>query len=126
MTGSTFSGTWQCKYWYPSNDQPGTEEVSEYTGTFHQIGRHITYQSEPNEDGSYMFVRMTADGDLVTGTWHENTAPEGEFAGSMYSGAFQALVDESGGKVDGKWAGIGQEDGKRQIYTGRLLFERVQ
>ena len=127
MTNDSLSGTWRCQYWYPSNTKPGTEEISGYTGTLlRRSGDHYVYESEPNEEGSYIFVRMTIDGDLATGTWYENTSPNGEFAGSTYSGAFQALVDKSNSKIEGKWAGIGQEGGKRQIYTGRILFEHLE
>ncbi len=125
MTQKDFAGTWQCTYWYPSNTKPGTQEPSAYTGTFHTSGDQLVYESQPNDEGSYMFVRMTAEDDLVTGTWHEGTSPTGEFEGSIYSGAFQALVDESGGVIEGKWVGIGQEKGKRQIYTGRWQFTKA-
>jgi len=121
----TFSGTWQFTYWYPSNKQPDTEEPSQYTGTFHKSDKQWVYQSEPNAEGAYMFVRMTLDNDLITGTWYENTSPSGEFEGSTYSGAFQALIDKAGTKVEGKWAGIGQDNGIRKIYTGRLEFVRA-
>ncbi len=128
MSDIDFSGSWQGTYWFPSNTQPGTEEASQYTGSFHKTGRggkQLVYESQPNASGSYLLARMTVDGDLVTGTWHESTSPTGEFEGSQYSGAFQALVDESGNTIDGKWAGIGQADGKRQIYTGRIQFTRI-
>lgn len=120
-----FSGTWQCKYWYPSNTQPGTEEISQYTGTFRRQDNQLVYESQPNKENSYMFVRMNVDGDLATGNWHESTSPTGEFEGAIYSGVFQALIDNAGDTIDGKWVGIGQEDGKRQIYTGRWQFVRA-
>ena len=119
-----FTGTWKCSYWFPSNRKPGTEEASTYTGKFHKKGSELVYESEPNDEGSYMFVRMTLDGDLITGNWHEHTSPDGEFEGTVYSGAFQALIDKAGKKVEGKWAGIGQERGKRKIYTGRWQFAK--
>ena len=127
MSGSniTPSGTWQCTYWYPSNIKPGTEEASEYTGTFKKSGKQYVYESHPKPSGDHMFVRMTIEDDLVTGTWHENTSPTGEFGGAIYSGAFQALISEAGDKIEGKWAGVGQDNGKRSIYTGRWLFKKV-
>ena len=119
-----FAGTWKFTYWWPSNKMPGSEEPSDYTGSIQKRGNQFIFESQPNKDGSYMFARMTVDGDLATGTWWESTSPTGEFKGSQYSGAFQALINESGDKIQGKWAGIGQEKGKRQIYTGRLEFIR--
>lgn len=117
---------WHCKYWYPSNKKPGTEEISAYTGSIQKSDGQYVYESDPTESKAYMFVRFTVNGDLATGTWHENTSPSGEFRGAIYGGAFQALVDDSGDKIDGKWVGIGQENGKRQIYTGRWLFEKAE
>lgn len=119
-----FSGKWKCTYWFPSNKNPGTEELSSYSGKFQKRAKQYVYESEKNEDGSYLFVRFLLDGDLATGTWWESTSPTGEFEGSIYCGAFQALLDKTGDALKGKWAGIGQENGKRQIYTGRIEFTR--
>ncbi len=121
-----FSGTWRCRYWYPSNQRPGTEDVSEYFGGLHKRGEEIVYESQPNDEKSYMFIRMTLDGDLLTGTWHEHTSPTGEFKGAQYSGAFQILRNTKNTEMDGKWVGIGQDNGKRQIYTGRLQLEQIE
>lgn len=122
--GDKLVGDWICRYWYPSNEKPGTEEFTEYNGEFIMKDNQLVFESRPNAENSYMFIRMTADGDLVTGNWHENTSPTGEFAGAIYSGVFQALIDETGKTIEGKWTGIGQENGKRQIYTGRWQFVR--
>lgn len=122
------TGSWQCTYWFPSNSQPGAEEASQYTGTVLKTGKggkQLVFESQPNASGSYLIVRMSIDADLATGTWHESTSPTGEFEGSQYSGAFQALVDESGDMIEGKWAGVGQEKGQRQIYTGRIQLSRL-
>ena len=72
-----------------------------------------------------MFVRMVVDNDLVTGNWHETTAPDGEFKGSIYTGTFQLLVETDGSRMDGLWVGNGQEDGKKHIYSGRWEFVRA-
>ena len=127
MTQSNdFSGTWRFCYWWPSNNKPGTEEPSEYVGKIQKRGDELIFESHPNEEKSYMFVRMTVDGDLVTGTWHEDTSPTGEFKGAQYSGAFQVLRNPENTIMNGKWAGIGGEaEGKRDIYTGRLQFHRT-
>jgi hypothetical protein len=118
LSDPAFNGTWRCRYWYPSNKHDG-EDVSEYRATIHQTGNELVLESSPNEEKSYMLARLVLDGDVVTGTWQENTSPHGEFAGLVYSGAVQLLVSEAKDHMDGKWVGIGQEDGKKQIYTGR-------
>ena len=119
------SGKWKAKYWYPSNQKPGTEEISEYTGEFKKSGKQYVYESDPQDSGAYMFVRMTVDDDLITGNWHENTSPTGEFRGAIYSGVFQALFEHSMQKIKGIWSGIGQDDGVRKIYSGQWMFERA-
>lgn len=121
----TLSGVWRLQYWYPSNQRPGTQDISDYIGTITQTGNKLVFESHPNEINAYMFVKMIIDGDLVTGDWHENTSPTGEFKGVIYSGAIQLLVNYEDEIIDGKWVGIGQDNGKRQIYTGRWLFDRV-
>lgn len=120
----SFSGTWHCRYWYPSNQHDG-EDVSEYTAIIHQDGDTLVLASQPNAEGSYMIARIRVEGDLVTGTWQENTSPDGEFKGAMYSGAFQLLLDETQSTMEGKWVGVGQEEGKRKIYTGRWQITRA-
>ena len=119
-----YTGVWRCRYWYPSNTRPG-EDVSEYYATIQQKGKELVMESLPNKEESYMFARMVVDGDLVTGTWHENTSPSGEFAGSLYSGAMQLLFNETNDVMSGKWVGIGQESGVRKIYTGKWELSRA-
>ena len=116
--GTTFAGTWQCRYWYPSNTHDG-EDISEYEVTINQTGNKLVLQSLPNKEESYMLARLVVDGDVVTGTWQENTSPHGEFAGLIYSGAVQLLLDKARDRMEGKWVGVGQEDGKKKIYAGR-------
>lgn len=126
MTEQTFTGTWHCRYWYPSNEHEG-EDVSEYDMKVHQQDRELVFESLPNEAESYMLVRLTLDGDLATGTWHETTSPHGAFKGAMYSGAGQLLATDSGQRFEGKWAGIGFDHdlSKPRIYSGNWELVRV-
>lgn len=120
----TFAGIWHCCYWYPSNTHEG-EDISEYYVKVHQMGSKLIIESLPNKIGAYMFVNLTLDGDLATGSWQEDTAPEGEFKGAVYSGALQLLLNEAKDRFEGKWVGVGQEEGKRYIYTGRWELARA-
>lgn len=124
-----FSGTWHCRYWYPSNDHPG-EDISEYDMTMTRQGHRLVLTSLPTKNGSYMTIRVRAEGNLATGAWQESTAPDGSFEGMVYSGAFQLIIDEENRRMDGKWVGIGREkldDGsfEEQIYTGKWELVRV-
>jgi hypothetical protein len=125
-----FTGVWRSRYWYPSNEKPGSEEASEYQLDAHLQGNRLTMTSLPSKDGSYMSLKLTLEDGLATGAWQESTAPEGEFQGMVYSGAMQLIISEDSQQMDGKWVGIGREkldDGtfEPRIYTGRWLLERM-
>jgi hypothetical protein len=113
-----FSGVWLCRYWFPSNQFDG-EDISSCEVKIHRNGNQLVLESLPNKEEAFLSARMVADGDVVTGTWQENTSPHGEFAGSIYSGAVQLIANGDGDRIEGKWVGIGQENGKKQVYTGR-------
>lgn len=127
MTGQNhneYAGIWYCAYAYPSNNHEG-EDLSEYYATVHQRGSTLTIQSIPNKLGSYLFVKLHVDGALATGTWEENTSPDGEFAGSTYSGAMQLIISDDNDHMDGQWVGVGKEDGKHKIFHGRWIMRRA-
>lgn len=121
---NTFEGIWYCGYWYPSNQHEG-EDLSEYYARAYQKGNTLTIESLPTEKGDYILLRLVVDGDLATGVWEESTAPEGEFAGAIYSGAVQMLISKNNKRMEGKWVGVGQDDGKRGIYSGRWEMHRA-
>jgi hypothetical protein len=83
-------------------------------------------ESSPDKGDSYMFVRLKVDGDVASGSWHEN-AKKDEFGGAMYSGAGQLIISDDKRKMDGLWAGAGVDrtTGKLKMYTGRWQLERL-
>jgi hypothetical protein len=121
MTDNEFSGIWCCRYWFPSNANPGEEEPSEYQVTIRQRDNKLILESLPNQEESYMLVRLKLDGEVVGGSWQENTSPHGEFKSMIYSGLVQLLYDKEAKRMDGMWVGIGRDHkaGKPAIYTGR-------
>ncbi len=120
----TYAGIWRSTYWFPSNDHDG-EDASEYYVEAHQRGNKLVLESLPQKGDAYMVMYLTVDDDLATGVWEETTAPEGPFKGAMYSGAMQLLITEDGNSMHGQWVGVGEEDGKRQIYNGRWELVRA-
>ncbi len=124
LHSNNLSGKWWCRYWFPSNKKEG-EEKSEYKVTIHHNGKNIILESLPNTDESYMLARMVIDGDVATGTWQEHTAKNGEFAGTVYSGALQLLLNGDNDRLDGLWVGIGQETGEKKIYSGKWEIVRA-
>src|SRR5216117_39259 len=101
-----FAGIWKCTHWYPNKDD-SSEDVSENQMRAHRDGDDVVFESLPNEEGSYMFVRLTVHGEVATGSWHETTSPGGDFSSANYSGAGQLLVSEDGKRMEGQWAGVG-------------------
>ncbi len=116
---SDFLGRWQCTYWFPSNRFVG-DEPSKYYMRSREEGDTLVFESEPNEEGSHMVVRLTIEDDIATGTWYENTAPNDEFKGATYSGTGQLTIDPKTRYLEGKWAGAGYDRklGKKRIYSG--------
>ncbi len=114
-----FSGRWHCTYWFPSNTFVG-DEPSEYDMVAHQDGATLVLESEPNDSNAYMFIRLTIEEGVATGTWHETTSPTGEFKGAQYSGSGQLIIDPKTHFMEGKWAGAGYDHRlkKMRIYTG--------
>jgi hypothetical protein len=119
------SGEWYSYHWYPTSDDKD-EECSEYQVRAYRTANEVVFASRTKDDGSYMLIRLTVDGSIATGTWYENTSPEGEFKGMMYSGAGQMLLDESGKTLEGMWAGVGIDHTteKPRVYSGRWELRR--
>lgn len=121
-----FSGVWQSVHWYPTKDD-SAEESSKYDMKVFQTGHDLVFQSTPMDDGSYLLIRLSVDGNVATGTWYEHTSPEGDFDSTMYSGAGQLLVSEDGKSMAGLWAGAGfdHQANKPRVYTGRWELHYV-
>lgn len=128
-SNNVFSGKWECRHWYPSNNHDG-DEVTKHIMNANQAGNRITMTSLQDEHGSYLTVRLNVEQGLATGAWQETTALEGEFKGMTYSGAMQLIISDDEQQMDGKWVGIGREkldDGSYEprIYTGKWELARA-
>lgn len=130
-TDHEFTGTWNVTFWYPSNDHEG-EDMSSFVSDAYQTKNKLVFQSRPLADSeAHLTVNLTVDGAIATGSWYENTDPNGKFEGMIYTGAMQLLVSDDGDKFEGQWVGVGREkldDGSFELrtYTGKWLIERSQ
>ena len=126
MTDDIFAGTWHSTYWYPSNNHDG-DDTSEYDVEIQQTGNELVIHSLPNPIHAYIQMRLVVDNELVTGSWLENTSPEGEFQAMMYSGVLQLIVDDDKQRMSGKWVGVGRdlENQRPEIYTGKWELTRT-
>lgn len=100
-----FSGIWHGAYEYTSSAKPGTF-TSEYDFKIISVGNQIIMQSIPNDYGDYIFLRLTQDDRVLTGTWHEQTSSKGPYRGVAYYGAIQLVISEDGKSMTGKSVGF--------------------
>ena len=80
----------------------------------------LVLESEPNEERSYMLIRLKIDNNVAVGNWYETTSPTGEFKSAQYSGSGQLIVSPETYNMEGKWAGAGYDHKLKQmrVYTG--------
>lgn len=116
-----FSGDWHGVYTYTSSAKPGTFE-SPYELKIYNIGNQVVMQSRPSDFGDYILLRLTQDGNILTGTWYEQTSPKGSYKGVAYYGGIQLILDKSGDKFVGKWVGLDRTD---HIRSGDWTITRV-
>lgn len=114
------SGMWRSVYHYTSSQKPG-EFTSEYDVRIHSVGNELVIQSVANAEKSYILLRMTLDGRIATGTWHEETSPTGDYQGEVRYGALQLVLDEAGNVWRGKWVGFSRT---MEVYAGNWVITR--
>jgi transcriptional regulator with XRE-family HTH domain len=117
---ANYSGVWLSRYEYYSSGREGT-----FTGRHHvvvlQHGDRLTVRSLPGSSDSPLTMDLTVDGNVLTGTWVEQTAREGYYRGARYHGAIQLLAEPTGRRLSGKWVGFGRD---MDVNTGpwELVF----
>lgn len=116
------SGVWRSTYGFVSNSRGGIKCESEYFVTIYKKGEHLIVESLPNKEESYLLLRLTLDGRVATGTWSEQTSPNGYYEGATYYGALQLILSEDGKKLAGKWLGF---DRNLQINSGPWEIARI-
>jgi hypothetical protein len=105
------SGVWLSTYEYFSSGRGDTFTGKHYVVLL-QHGNRLTARSLPNASlnpNSPLTLDLQLDGNTVTGTWTEQTAPDGYYRGARYFGALQMLVEPTGRRMAGKWVGFGKE-----------------
>ncbi|HSX42643.1 MAG TPA: hypothetical protein VLF59_00985 [Candidatus Saccharimonadales bacterium] len=119
-----FPTFWRSTYWFPSNkvvsDEPSTYNMKSYLK-----GDELVLESLPNEEGSYMLIRLKVDNGVAVGDWHETTSPTGEFEGAQYSGSGQLVISPDTYYMEGMWVGAGYDRKLKQmrIYSGNWQIE---
>jgi hypothetical protein len=115
------SGVWLSRYEYFSSGRDAAFVGQHYVVVL-QHGDRLTVRSLPGSSDSPLTMDLTVDGNVITGTWVEQTAPESYYRGARYHGAIQMLVEPTGRRMVGKWVGFGKE---MDVNTGpwELIFQ---
>jgi transcriptional regulator with XRE-family HTH domain len=101
------TGIWLSSYDYFSS---GRDQA--LTGRHHVIllhrGARLMIRSLPAMP-SQLSMELSTNGQVITGTWTEQTTAEGYYHGAVYHGAIQMLQEPTGRRLAGKWVGFGRE-----------------
>ncbi|MGW3087782.1 helix-turn-helix domain-containing protein [Streptomyces sp. NPDC001108] len=103
-----YSGVWLSRYEYFSSGRENTFTGLHYVVLL-QHGNRLTARSLPGSSDSPLTMDLAVEGNVVTGTWKEQTAGEGYYQGAVYHGAIQLLAEPTGRRMTGKWVGFGKE-----------------
>jgi transcriptional regulator with XRE-family HTH domain len=116
-----YSGVWLSRYEYYSSSRDATFS-SEHFVVVLQHGDRLTVRSLPGSADSTVTMDLTIDGNVLTGTWVEQTSTTGHYRGARYHGAIQLLAEPTNHRLTGKWVGFGQQ---LEVNTGpwNLTFQ---
>lgn len=103
------SGIYLSVYEYPSSGRGGTLTSRHYVMAV-QRGAKLAVRSVPGS-ASQLAMDLSVNGRVLTGTWAEQTQPDGRYRGAVYTGAIQLIEDENPDprRFAGKWAGFGKD-----------------
>jgi hypothetical protein len=116
-----YSGVWLSRYEFYSSGRDAAFTGQHYV-LLQQHDNRLAVRSLPGSADSTLSMDMTVDGNVITGTWTEQTAPNGYYRGARYHGAIQMLAEPTGRRLAGKWIGFGKD---MDINTGpwELVFQ---
>lgn len=110
MANTDFSGIWLSSYSF-HNDARNFDGRSEHYVRIFKNGDDLVVESVPGLNAAYVILRLHVAGNLATGSWQEETAPEGYFKGAIYSGALQLLIADDKKSMKGKWVAFTSSGG---------------
>jgi transcriptional regulator with XRE-family HTH domain len=122
IPGGPLTGIWLSRYEYVSSGR-GDQTFSSlhYVVILHR-GQRVQVRSLPETASGRVIMDLTANGQVITGTWTEQTNPNGYYQGSVYHGAIQMLLEPTGHRMSGKWVGFGRDF---DLNTGPWTLELV-
>jgi len=105
------TGIWRSAYSYVSSSRGNKTFTSEHYVMVIQHGNRIRVTSLAGTATGRVTMDLTIDGQVITGTWQEETDPDGYYKSSTYSGAIHMLLDHTGHRMKGKWLGFNRDGG---------------
>jgi transcriptional regulator with XRE-family HTH domain len=118
---SDYSGIWLSRYEYFSSSREQAYAGQHFV-VLQQDGGTVSVRSLPNSASSTMGMDLAVDGNVLTGTWVEDTDKTGYYRGKRYVGGIQLVADPSGARLAGKWVGHGK-DGDVNTGPWRLDYQ---
>lgn len=122
VSSGPLTGIWRSRYEYVSSGRGGQTFASEHYVVILHRGTHLQLRSLPDTAPGRVMMDLSVNGQVVTGSWTEQTNPDGYYQGSVYSGAIQLLLDPTGHRMSGKWVGFGRDF---DVNTGPWILELV-
>jgi DNA-binding transcriptional regulator YiaG len=113
------TGIWLSKYDYPSSSRGKVYSGAHYVVL---IQRGAKIQARSIGSPSKLLMDLTAEGNVLTGTWREETDPDGYYRGATYHGAIQLTVGPSEHRMKGQWAGFGKDG---EVNSGPWTLDLV-
>lgn len=115
------TGIWRSTYVYTSSSR-GQELTSEHYVMVIHRGNRLQVRSLPKTATGRVMMDLVADGPVISGTWTEETNPDGYYQGSTYSGAIHMLLDPTGHRMKGRWLGFNRDG---EIQDGPWILNLV-
>jgi transcriptional regulator with XRE-family HTH domain len=101
------TGIWLSSYDYFSSSRNATFTSKHYVMVL-QRGASLIVRSLPLQS-SQVSMELSVNGQVITGSWAEETERGGYYSGAMYYGSIQMLLDVTGRRMAGKWVGFGRD-----------------
>lgn len=115
MAKQDFSGVWHSIYHYKHPGLDGLQE-SVHDVKILRRGDNLVIESLPNEENSYLVMRLKLDERTAVGTWEEHTSPTGPHKREVYSGAVLLLLNEAGNFFDGMFLSVDRRNHVKSNY----------
>lgn len=107
----SLTGVWLSRYEFFSSGRDETFESKHHVLVM-EHGERLTVESLPGAStttGSSLSLDLARTGNVITGSWREQTGTDGYYRGAVYHGALQMLVELTGRRMAGKWVGFGKD-----------------